>query len=102
MKLKSKPLVFAVSTTVILFPLMSGPASASTYAPWLTQIGVSDTVVSAAYWGKDRILGVVDTGIVANNPAFASGQVSTVLSSCAAVTFKCANGFVDDHSHGTA
>lgn len=102
MKFKTKPLAFAVSTAVILFPLMSGSASAANYAPWLKQIGISDSVVSAAYWGKDRILGVVDTGIVANSPVFAIGQVSTALSSCAAVTFKCANGAVDDNSHGTA
>jgi len=86
------------------FSLAVAPgAEAATYAPWLTQIGVSDAILSAANWGKNQLLGVVDTGIVAGNPSFAPGQVSNALSSCAAVTFKCPNnGFADDNGHGTA
>lgn len=78
------------------------PAGAATYAPWLTQIGVSDSILSAANWGRGQILGIVDTGIVANSPVFASGQVSASLSTCAAVSFRCSNGVTDDNSHGTA
>ena len=94
----------AVSIAVALATAVMGSqnANATTYAPWLTQIGVSNSILSAANWGKGQILGVVDTGIVVNNAMFASGQVSSALSSCAAVTFKCANGVVDDNGHGTA
>lgn len=77
-------------------------ASAATYAPWLSQIGINDSIMSAANWGRGQILGVVDTGIVATNKAFAAGQVSVTQSSCAATTFKCTNGVTDDNSHGTA
>lgn len=81
----------------------AGSACAAAYAPWLMQIGVTDSVMSAANWGKGQLLGVVDTGIVANNAAFATGQVSSALSSCAAVTFKCPrSGFLDNNGHGTA
>lgn len=82
--------------------MAAGQASAQTYAPWLTQIGVSETVASAANWGKKQILGVVDTGIVASHPVFAAGQVSIARSACAGVTFSCATGIYDDNSHGTA
>jgi hypothetical protein len=77
-------------------------AHADTYAPWLRQIGISSSIESAAKWGKGQTLGVVDTGINATNPQFAAGQVSQTLSSCAATSFKCSNGFADDNSHGTA
>jgi hypothetical protein len=77
-------------------------AQATTYAPWLTQIGITDTVMSAGKWGTGTLLGVVDSGIVPGNPAFTSGQVSTVLSGCAALTFRCSSGYVDDNGHGTA
>lgn len=82
--------------------LPAGAAQAATYAPWLRQIGVSDTVMSAANWGTGQMLGVVDTGINPTHPVFASGQVSQARSSCAAVSFRCSNGFRDDNSHGTA
>lgn len=77
-------------------------AQAQTYAPWLRQIGITNTIESAANWGKGQVLGVVDTGINATHPQFASGQVSKVLSSCAAVSFKCSNAYADDNGHGTA
>lgn len=80
-----------------------GPrAHAQTYAPWLTQIGVTNAIESAASWGKGQLLGVVDTGINATHPMFSAGQVSQALSSCAAVSFRCSNGFADDNGHGTA
>lgn len=71
-------------------------------APWLTQIGETNTILSAANWGKGQIIGVVDTGIVASNPVFAAGQVSATLSTCAAVSFRCTSGVNDDNGHGTA
>lgn len=73
-----------------------------TYAPWLRQIGITNAIESAANWGKGQLLGVVDTGINATHPQFATGQVSQALSSCAAVSFRCSNGFADDNGHGTA
>jgi hypothetical protein len=102
MKFTAKLSAQAVSATFLLFPLMSGSVAAASYAPWLTQMGVSDKILSAANWGKGQLLGVVDTGIVANNAVFAPGQVSASLSACAAVSFKCSNGYVDDNNHGTA
>ena len=75
---------------------------AATYAPWLKQIGINDSIMSAGNWGKGQVLAVVDTGINPNHAAFAAGQVSTTLSSCAAVTFKCSNGYMDDNGHGTS
>ena len=89
----------------LLISLIAGAtisAQADTYAPWLTQIGVTDSVMSAANWGRGLYLGVVDTGVKSNASVFASGQVSNVLSGCAAITFKCSNGYQDDNGHGTA
>jgi hypothetical protein len=97
---KQKKIVLAVATAALAMSWHS--ANAATYAPWLAQMGVSDAVLSAANWGKGQVLGVVDTGIIANNTVFAAGQVSNALSSCAAVSFKCAKGVVDDNGHGTA
>jgi hypothetical protein len=85
---------------VLVFPVRS--FAADTYAPWLTQIGVTDTIESAASWGKGQLIVTVDTGIQSGNNEFASGQVSASLSGCAAVTFRCSNGVNDDNSHGTA
>src|SRR5215213_353131 len=95
-----------LSTAVAALWIASGSARAEDtyiYAPWLTQIGISRTILSAANWGKDQFLGVVDTGTLANHPSFSAGQVSIVRSGCAGVTFSCLNnGFVDDNGHGTA
>lgn len=93
-----------LSTAIAALWMAAGTAhAADTYAPWLTQIGVSGSVASAANWGKKQLLGVVDTGIVANNPSFAFGQVSVARSACAGVTFSCGNnGLVDEFGHGTA
>lgn len=82
--------------------LPAGLAQAATYAPWLRQIGVNDAIMSAANWGTGQLLGVVDTGVNPTHPSFATGQVSQTLSTCAAVSFRCSNGFRDDNSHGTA
>ena len=96
-----------IKLSLIAFSISLGFSANSTfaadvYAPWLTQIGLTTSVLSASNWGKGMLLGVVDTGIVANSPFFAKGQVSTALSACAAVSFKCSNGFADDNGHGTA
>jgi len=77
-------------------------SAADTYAPWLTQIGLKTTVLSAANWGNGVFLGVVDTGILTSSPFFTPGQISASLSSCAAVSFICSNGVTDDNGHGTA
>lgn len=100
------PQLFKQCTITVMVAMACGAyshqAAAQTYAPWLRQIGITNAVESAANWGKGQLLGVVDTGINATHPQFASGQVSQSLSSCAAVTFQCANGFADDNGHGTA
>ncbi|MEI8362213.1 MAG: S8 family serine peptidase [Betaproteobacteria bacterium] len=96
--LKLTQIAFSISLAFTTTPTLA----ADVYAPWLTQIGLTTSVLSAANWGKGVLLGVVDTGIIANSPFFSSGQVSSSLSSCAAVSFKCSNGFVDDNGHGTA
>lgn len=68
--------------------------------PWLNQIALPTTTVTGAKGGQGVVIGVVDTGIVANNAELA-GRVS-VLSSCAALSFSCSNGVTDDNGHGTA
>ena len=100
------PLWLRQSSITVLVALAcyaySDKATAQTYAPWLRQIGITNSIESAANWGKGQVLGVVDTGINATHPQFAAGQVSQALSSCAAVSFRCSNGFADDNGHGTA
>lgn len=78
---------------------MSAPVA---MAPWLTQMGIDTTILAAGKRGYGQLLGVVDTGIVANNAEFAAMQVSKSKSSCAAVTFRCSYGAYDDNGHGTA
>jgi hypothetical protein len=77
-------------------------AHAQNYAPWLTQIGLNSAISSAASWGKDQVIGVVDTGISMTSRQFAAGQISAAQSACAAVTFRCSNGVNDDNGHGTS
>lgn len=88
----------------LLSAFAAGAQAATTpgLAPWLVQIGETNAILSAANWGKGVIIGTVDTGIVASNPVFASGQVSNQLSGCAAVSFRCTSGALDDNGHGTA
>lgn len=50
-------------------------AHPQSYAPWLTQIGLTPGMAAAANWGKDQVIGVVDTGISLNHRQFAAGQV---------------------------
>ncbi len=96
--LRPTPLALSIAA----MGLCSGVALADTYAPWLVQMGLNSSVMSAANGGRGLILGVVDTGILATDSAFAAGQVSKLQSSCAAVTFRCSNSYNDDNSHGTA
>jgi hypothetical protein len=95
---------FSPAAAAVLSLVASAGAHAADpgLAPWLVQMGESSAILAAANWGRGQVLGVVDTGIVASNPVFAAGQVSTALSSCAAVSFKCSNGALDDNGHGTA
>ncbi len=85
--------------------LMAGPVMAQTFnpgysAPWLAQIGVTSAIDATANGGAGLNIGIVDTGVVTNNPEVL-GRVST-SSSCAAVTFVCSRGVNDDNGHGTS
>lgn len=102
MRRPSSRLSLPAATLLSAFASLGADAADPGLAPWLAQIGETAAILSAANWGRGQVLGVVDTGIVANNPVFAPGQVSASLSSCAAVSFKCAKGFTDDNGHGTA
>lgn len=102
MTTRLKPNAVAAAIALLNIPLWAADANAEVLAPWLVQMGASETVLSAANWGKDQWLGVVDTGIKSSHQAFAAGQVSASLSSCAALTFSCQSGGTDDHGHGTA
>jgi hypothetical protein len=75
-------------------------AAADRSAPWQAQIGDTATVQTMSKGGAGITIAIVDTGVLASNPEI-YGRVSS-LSSCAAVTFSCANGYTDDNSHGTA
>lgn len=93
---------FQYKLMAALIANLSLNAHADTYAPWLTQIGLKDAVMSASNWGRGLSLAIVDTGIKSSSSVFASGQVSNSLSGCAAISFKCSNSFQDDNGHGTA
>ena len=69
-------------------------------AQWFTQIGVTSGIETQANGGAGFKLGFVDTGI-APTQMDVTGRVST-LSKCAAVSFRCSNGYIDDNGHGTA
>lgn len=95
-----KILLAGVSVSTVL---AAGPALAASTgysSTWLSRIGVTDAIETQSKGGAGVIIGVVDTGIVASNPEV-SGRVSS-LSSCAAVSFVCSNGYYDDEGHGTA
>lgn len=83
-------------------PMISTRATTATNysTPWLTQISLPATTTTNARGGLGVVIGIVDTGIIASNSEVA-GRVST-LSSCAAVSFRCSNGVMDDQGHGTA
>jgi hypothetical protein len=61
---------------------------------------LTSAIETQANQGAGITIALVDTGVVASNPEIA-GRVSN-LSSCAAVSFSCSNGFTDDNGHGTA
>jgi hypothetical protein len=99
----SKVSLVALAVSSALASLSAGAATPTpVLAPWLVQMGETTAILSAANWGRGQVLGVIDTGIVASNAMFAPGQVSTALSSCASVSFKCSSGVTDDNGHGTA
>jgi hypothetical protein len=67
---------------------------------WFGQIGLTTTIQAQAYDGKGITIGFIDTGVIAARPEV-TGRVST-SSACAAITFKCSNGYYDDNDHGTS
>lgn len=99
---RSPPLAGATLIAAAVAGAFGTGAQAESYAPWLRQIGLDGKVAAAASWGRGQLIGVIDSGIDANNARFAPGQVSRQRSACAAVTFRCGNGFADDNGHGTA
>ncbi len=92
-------LLMGVSIAAMAFAgqAVAGPDRSAT---WHAQIGDTAAVQAASNGGAGIIIGIVDTGAVASNAEIA-GRVSS-LSSCAAVTFVCSNGFNDDNGHGTS
>jgi hypothetical protein len=103
LKPRSKPTRKILSAAIATLGMAGGTAfAADTLAPWLTQVRITNANLAAANWGKNQLLGVVDTGIDAGNTAFAPGQVSLARSACAGVSFGCATGIADDYGHGTA
>lgn len=91
--------------TTLFSALPFMPAQAQVYTPgtstnWFNQINLTQVNQSAAAGGAGMVLGIVDTGIAVSNVEF--GSRVSVLSGCAATTFKCSNGVNDDNGHGTA
>jgi subtilisin family serine protease len=78
----------------------AGTIAAGNSQSWLTQIKLTSAVWSGANGGSGVLVGVVDTGIDANNAELTGRVLSS--SACVAVTFKCSNGVFDDNGHGTA
>jgi subtilisin family serine protease len=89
-----------------LFALFcAAPAMAQSLQPgysasWWAQINLTPAIETDSAGGKGITLALVDTGVVATNPEFGA-RVSSA-SSCAAVTFACSHGDLDDNGHGTA
>jgi hypothetical protein len=73
---------------------------AGSSAAWMNQISLTGAIETQASQGSGITIGMIDTGVVSTN-AEISGRVSS-LSSCAAVTFVCLRGALDDNGHGTA
>lgn len=69
-------------------------------ATWLKQIQLPSTVWTGTGGGAKIVLGIVDTGITANQPLLSGRVLSS--SACAAVSFRCSSGVADDNGHGTA
>ena len=65
-----------IAAIVLLLNAGTVLAGGTTLAPWLTQMGLTTGIESAANWGHGLILGDVDTGIVPNYMSFSPGQVS--------------------------
>ena len=94
----SRLLLAGVSTVAIFAAQQAFAADKS--ISWQVQINDTAAVQTAAKGGAGLTIAVLDTGVVGNNPEV-NGRTS-LLSSCAAVSFKCSNGYWDDNSHGTA
>ena len=93
-----------VRTAALMGALWSAPAMAQTVSAgyssgWWSQIGLTNSIETTAAGGAGVTIGIVDTGVIANN-AELNGRVSSA-SSCAAVSFGC-SGFADNNGHGTA
>jgi hypothetical protein len=85
--------------------LAASPAAAQSFnagysASWMAQIGVTSAIEATSNGGAGFTIGMVDTGVIAGNAELAGRIAAT--SSCAAVTFACSHGVVDDNGHGTA
>ncbi len=82
---------------------LAGPALAAgtnSSTGWLSAIGDTSAIETQAHNGAGVMIGLVDTGVVASNPEI-RGRVS-LLSACAASSFVCSSGYLDDEGHGTA
>lgn len=102
-----KPLFVPLKRSVVAVLLtgMAGwqlPAQAYTYAPWLSQIGISDTLEANAKWGKGQLIGIIDTGMDGGHSQFAPGQIAKASRCITASQIDCATRMADDHGHGTA
>jgi len=93
-------ILLAGASTLAMMAAGHAVAGSDYSASWQAQIGDTKAVQTYANGGAGVTVAVVDTGLQASNPEV-SGRVSS-LSSCAAVSFKCPNGFADDNGHGTA
>jgi subtilisin family serine protease len=97
--------MFVAASSALAAPAQVSYTLPASFAPgystaWLAQIGVTSTIEYQANGGKGFVIGFVDTGVVPTQADIA-GRVSP-LSSCAALTFRCSNGYYDDNGHGTA
>ncbi len=88
------------SDDLVVHPEAVTSFSAGASSSWWSQIGLTAAIESQSAGGNGIVIGDVDTGIVPGNSEVA-GRVSP-LSGCAAVSFTCPNGYIDDNGHGTA
>ncbi|HEY2661315.1 MAG TPA: S8 family serine peptidase [Caulobacteraceae bacterium] len=95
-----KTLLASASLSVLTLATPVLAQSTGYSSAWLVRIGDTSAISAQSNGGAGVLIALVDTGVVTSNPEI-SGRVSS-LSACAAVTFACSNGFVDDNGHGTA
>ena len=89
-----------VSEGLVVHPTATTNFSPAYSSAWWNQIGLTTSIETQANGGNGVVIGDVDTGIYPTQPEVA-GNISP-LSACAAVSFTCTNGYVDDNGHGTA